>query len=530
MTERVLLKNGYFYQGSGSQTLLQSALVEDGVISALAFPEEFSSGLRRSCRQIDLQGQTVWPGLVDSHLHLAFLAEQLAAVDCETGSLAECLARVEAKSRGLSQGEWVIGYGWNQNAWEPANYGTAAELEQVSVGHPAVLYAKSLHASWANETALRAAGIDISSADPAGGRILRDSQGKPTGILLENAVQLVDAVVPPLAGKRLESMLKHAQALLLSYGLTSVHDFDRWDCFQALLALDAAGELLLRVRKNLHAERLADIAAEGLRSGSGTEHLFLGSLKYFADGALGPQTAAMLSPYENSDSAGILLMDADEVYAQGLNAAAVGFPLAIHAIGDLAVRAVLDGYQRLRAWERENGRPPLPHRIEHVQLITPEDQPRLKALDVIASMQPIHAPSDMFTADQHWGSRSVNAYAFSALLKQGTQLIFGSDAPVESANPFLGLHAAVTRRRVSGEPGAQGWYPEQRISLAQALDAYTGNPARSCGLGQSFGRIASGYRADLIVLPRDPFRMNPQDLWQLAPEMTLVDGRVVFQR
>ena len=530
MTERVLLENGYFYQGGGGQKILQSALVADGVIRALASPEEFNASLRRSCKQIDLQGQIVWPGLVDSHLHLAFLADQLSSVDCETNSLAECLTRVNAKIRTLGKQDWIIGYGWNQNAWEPARYGTAAELEQVSAGHPAVLYAKSLHASWANETALRAAGINESTPDPDGGRILRDENGKPSGILLENAMHLVDAIVPPLAGKRLEGMLKDAQSLLLSYGITSVHDFDREACYQALLNLDTAGELILRVRKNLHGERLAEIAAEGLRSGSGTEHLFLGSLKYFADGALGPQTAAMLSPYENSDSSGILLMDADEVFVQGLRAAAVGWPLAIHAIGDLAVRSVLDGYARLRAWERENFHPHLPHRIEHVQLITPEDQARLKTLDVIASMQPIHATSDMFTADHYWGSRSAAAYAFNSLLRQGTQLIFGSDAPVESANPFLGLHAALTRRRVSGEPGKDGWYPEQRISLSQALEAYTISPARSCGLGDSLGRIAVGYRADLIVLPRNPFQMDPHDLWQLAPDMTLIDGRVVFQR
>jgi len=530
MTERVLLANGNFYLGNGRYSGLQSALVEDGVIRLLAPPEQLSASLRRSCRKFDLQGQIVWPGLVDSHLHLAFLADQMAAVDCETDSLAECLARVEAKSQGLDQGDWIIGYGWNHNAWLPARYGTAAELEQVSSGHPTVLYAKSLHASWVNETALRAAGIDPNRADPEGGRILRDPEGKPTGILLENAMHLVDAIVPPLAGKRLEGMLKNAQAQLLSYGITGVHDFDREASYQALLALDAAGELVLRVRKNLHAERLHEIAAEELRSGSGSEHLFLGSLKYFADGALGSQTAAMLSPYENSDSAGILLMDADEVYAQGLRAAQVGWPLAVHAIGDLAVRSVLDGYARLRAWEREHKRPHLPHRIEHLQLITPEDQPRLKDLDVIASMQPLHATSDMFTADRHWGSRSANAYAFNSLLKQGAQLIFGSDAPVESANPFLGLHAAVTRRRVSGEPGTEGWYPQQRISLAQALDSYTTHPALSCGLGQSLGRIAVGCLADLIVLPNDPFRMDPQDLWQVAPDMTLVGGRLAFQR
>lgn len=529
MIERVLLDNGCFYQGGAEQPGLQSLLVEDGIIRAIAAPDAFSAALRRTSKKIDLQGQTVLPGLTDSHLHLMFLADQLSAVDCETGSLQECLERVRVKTRALSPGDWIIGYGWNQNAWQPARYGTAAELESVSSGHPAVLYAKSLHASWANETALRAAGIDANSPDPDGGRILRDERGNPTGILLENAMQLVDKFVPPLAGKRLEGMLKNAQNQLLSYGITSVHDFDREACYKALQALDAAGELILRVRKNLHGEHLPEIIAEGLRSGSGSEHLFLGSLKYFADGALGPQTAAMLTPYENSDSTGILLMDADEVFTQAARASAAGWPLAIHAIGDLAVRSVLDGFARLRAWEEVNKLPHLPQRIEHVQIIAPEDQPRLKALGVIASMQPLHATSDMFTADHHWGARSANAYALNSLLQLGTLLIFGSDAPVESANPFLGLHAALTRRRVSGEPGEEGWYPRQRIPLVQALNAYTSSPARSCGLGGSLGRVAVGYRADLTVLPRSPFLIDPHDLARLLPEMTLVDGKVVFQ-
>jgi len=530
MTERVLLTNGHFYQGEPQFGSLQSLVVEDGIIRALAPANAITSTIRRTSRVIDLQGQWVLPGLTDSHLHLAFLADQLSAVDCETDTLEECLVRVNAKSASIAHKDWIIGYGWNQNAWTPARYGTAEELERVSAGHPAVLYAKSLHASWANETALRAAGIDASSADPEGGRILKDSTGKPNGILLENAMRLVDAIVPSLAGKRLEKMLKDAQSLLLSYGVTSVHDFDREACYAALQNLDAAGELILRVRKNLPGERIAAFLSEGLRSGSGTEHLFLGSFKYFADGALGPQTAAMLAPYENSDALGILLMDADAVFAEGVRAAALGWPLAVHAIGDLAVRSVLDGFERLRAWEHENGSPRLPHRIEHVQIIAPEDQPRLKKNGIIASMQPLHATSDMVTADHHWGSRSAHAYALNSLRRQGALLIFGSDAPVESPNPFRGLHAAVTRRRLSGEPDENGWYPEQRLSLAQALEGYTINPAISCGLGSSLGRIAVDYRADLIVLPENPFEMEAQSLWRLLPDMSLVDGRVVFQR
>jgi hypothetical protein len=238
----------------------------------------------------------------------------------------------------------------------------------------------------------------------------------------------------------------------------------------------------------------------------------------------------MLTPYEGSTSQGILLMDADAVYEQGVRAAALGLPLAIHAIGDAAVRAVLDGFERLRDYESAQHLPHLPHRIEHAQLVSPEDLPRFQALNIIASVQPIHATSDMEMAEKYWGLRCANAYAYASLQKQGAVLIAGSDAPVESANPFWGLHAAVTRQRPNGEPGPDGWHPEQRLSLSDALAAYTLNPARACGLGNSYGKIAPGNPADLIVLPRDPFSIHPSELWQIQPDMTLIDGQIVFQR
>jgi hypothetical protein len=530
MSDAVLLQNGRFYTGFSPSTQLQSMLICDGRIHSLGAEEDIDPHLRHQSQRIDLQGKTVWPGLTDSHLHLANLAYRLAAVDCETDSLAECLLRVQQAAQSLPEDAWVIGYGWNHNAWQPARYGTVEELDAVCGGRPAVLYAKSLHASWVNSAALRLAGLTDASVDPPGGKLQRNADGALSGILLENAMALVDQVIPPLEGSHLQALLKQAQTHLLSIGITSVHDFDGLDCLEALQALEANGKLRMRVCKNLPGTQIEEVAQLGLKSSIGSELLRLGWLKLFADGALGPQTAAMLAPYEGSTSQGILLMDADAVYEQGVRAAALGLPLAIHAIGDAAVRAVLDGFERLRAYESAQHLPHLPHRIEHAQLVAPEDLPRFKALNIHASVQPIHATSDMEMAEKYWGKRCVHAYAYASLREHGASLLAGSDAPVESANPFWGLHAAVTRQRRNGNPGPDGWHPEQSLSLDAALVAYTLNPAQACGLGNAVGKIAPGYNADLIVLSRDPFSCDPTELWKVQPEMTLIDGEIVFQR
>ncbi|MFZ3071543.1 MAG: amidohydrolase, partial [Anaerolineaceae bacterium] len=429
MTETTLLLNGRFHTGDPGSADLQSLAIENGTIAAIGPTEEITSSHLHPIKTVDLQGQTVWPGLTDSHLHLSLLADRLSAVDCETESLEECLSRVKTASQAKPDRSWIIGYGWNHNAWHPPLCGTASQLDRVADARPVVLHAKSLHASWVNTAALKLANITSVTPDPPGGIILRDLQGNPTGILLENAMELVDKLIPTWQVAQLSAMLLSAQSHLLSLGVTGVNDFDHSPCFEALQALEKSDQLILRVRKNFHSEMMAEIAAAGLRSNEGSAHLFTGSFKCFADGALGPQSAAMLEPYQGSNSRGMLLMNAEAVFEVGQRAAELGWPLAIHAIGDAANRAVLDGYQQLRAYETANHLPHLKHRIEHVQIIQPADQARLKDLAVIASMQPIHATSDMYTADRCWGSRSAHAYAFQALEQQGVCLIFGSDAP-----------------------------------------------------------------------------------------------------
>lgn len=512
-----------------SRPFASALAVEHGRILAAGTDEDVLALAVPGAEIEDLHGQTVWPGLTDAHLHLEHYAFSLERIDCEVDTREECLRRVDERARGMPASSWILGHGFDQNRWQ-GGYGNAAELDSAAGGRPAYLTAKSLHAAWASSTALRLAGIDRATPDPEGGIIHRDADGEPTGILLENAVRLVEVVLPVPDEHDTASAIERAQAQLWRMGITGVHDFDRRRCFQALQILDSAGRLSLRVVKGIPVDQLSEAVALGLRSGFGSDFLRIGSVKMFADGALGPQTAAMLQPYEHSNGTGVLLLDSEQVFEAGQQAAQSGLSLAVHAIGDRANHEILNGYALLRRFEAQNNLPRLRHRIEHGQLLHPDDLSRLAELDVIASVQPVHTISDIDIANRHWGSRSRYAYAYKTLLDANTRLAFGSDAPVETPNPFLGLHAAVNRTRPSGYPGHEGWHPEQRLSLEQALAAFTTGPAFAAGLEDRLGQLSPGYFADLIVLEDDPFATPPENLHQCGPAATMVAGKWVWRQ
>ncbi len=523
----LILHNINAYTLWQSQPQTSALAIRDGKILAVGSQEDILALADRNTERIDLRGATVWPGLTDSHLHLQFYSLGLKYVDCETESLAECLRRVAAAAADTLPGQWVRGHGWNQNDW-PEGFGTAAMLDAFAADKPVYLTSKSLHSSWANSFALRLAGITGSTPDPAGGVIQRDSAGNPTGILFESAMELLENIIPTPTADDVALAIREAQPTLWRMGLTGVHDFDRRTSFMALQSLDAAGELKLRTVKSIPLEDLSYAVGVGLKTGFGSEFLRIGSVKLFADGALGPQTAAMLQPYKNEPAnTGLLFLDAEQILEHGQLAAKSGISLAIHAIGDRANHEVLKAYAQLREFETREKRLHLRHRIEHVQVLHPDHLKLLAANQIIASMQPIHTTSDMDTADRYWGSRARYAYAFNTLQKAGTRLIFGSDAPVESPNPFWGIHAAVTRRRHSGYPSADGWNGQERITLQQALESYTIHPAFAAGREGHLGALAPGYHADLIVLPTDPFKMEPAELHTVKPDRVMVGGQWV---
>ncbi|HVN54121.1 MAG TPA: amidohydrolase [Anaerolineaceae bacterium] len=524
----LILYNGRIATNDPRQPQVTALGIEHGRVVMVGADQELLAEARSGARTFDLRQRTVWPGLIDAHLHLDHYAMGLQRVACETGTQAECLRRVAERVRSARPGEWILGHGWNHNAW-PEGYGTAALLDAISPRNPVYLTAKSLHAGWANSLAFQAAKITAATPDPADGVIQRDSQSQPDGILLEGAMELVNRILPVPSTEEIAEAIFRAQTNLWQMGITSVHDYDQRRCFVALQQLHEDDRLRLRVVKGIPRADLPHATGLGLRSGFGDDLLRIGAVKLFSDGALGPQTAAMLEPYEGSSDSGVLLLDVEEIIEIGLMAAANGLALATHAIGDRANHTVLNAYTRLREIERDQNLPRLRHRIEHVQIIDPADAPRFARLNVIASMQPVHATSDMLAANQHWGRRSANAYAWKTLLDQGTILAFGSDAPVEIPNPFWGIHAAVTRQRADGSPGPEGWYPEQRLSLNQSLSAYTIGAACAAGMEDRLGRLAPGYLADLILLNQDPFTVAPQDLLNTHPTATMVAGEWVWQ-
>ncbi len=523
------LYNARIHTQDPAQTKATALAIHNDIVEAVGSDADVLALARPGDPREDMRGRVIWPGLTDAHLHMQYYAGFLQMIDCETGTKEECLRRVAERARTAPDGAWVLGHGWNQNDWA-GGFGSAADLDAVSFGHPVYLTSKSLHSAWANTAALQKAGITASTPDPAGGEIGRDASGQPDGILYESAAGLVESLLPEPGLGELAGMIEHAQSALWKMGVTGVHDFDRRACFQAMQYLAEQDRLRLRVVKSIPVELLPHAAALGLRTGFGGPFLRIGSVKLFADGALGPRTAAMIQPYEGeSDYTGFLMLDAEQIVEYGQEAVRTGLSMAIHAIGDRANHEVLNAYEQLRGLEAEIGAPALRHRIEHVQVLHPDDYGRLAALNVIASMQPIHATSDMFTADRHWGSRSAGAYAWRTQLQRGAHLAFGSDAPVESPNPFWGLHAAVTRARAGGQAGSEGWYPEQRLSLQEALDGYTTGPAYAAGLENRLGRLRPGFYADLIVLESAPFDLPPAELHRVLPVATMVAGEWVWQ-
>jgi len=313
-------------------------------------------------------------------------------------------------------------------------------------------------------------------------------------------------------------------------GLTGVHDFDRRRSFLALQDLHEQGDLQLRVLKHLPVERLEDAIGVGLRSGFGDDMLKIGAVKVFMDGALGPQTAAMFAPYDNEpENRGLLFMDGEELLERAQQAALGGLEMTVHAIGDRANHEVLMAFQQLRAFENQHNLPARRHRIEHVQLLAPADLTRLAKLDLVASVQPLHATSDMHAVDAYWGARGVHAYAFRTLLDHGTRMAFGSDAPVEAPNPFWGIHAAVTRQHADGKPGPDGWYPQQRLTVMEALLAYTTGAAYAAGMEDRQGMLKPGYLADLLILDSDPFACEPGQLKDIVPQGTMLGGDWVYR-
>jgi predicted amidohydrolase YtcJ len=515
-----ILRHPRIYTGNIQHPWARALAVVDGHIAALDAEAEAWTAVPGAIVE-DLDGALVIPGLIDAHIHMMWYALSLRELNLRDLSREAILDCVATRARALPLGSWIVGRGWDQSTWDDSRFPTAIELDRVASQHPVALIAKNAHAWVVNTAALRAANITAATPDPQHGKIGRNAVGTPDGMLFENATRLVRAVIPPATLDEVVDALDEAQDHLLAFGITGVHDVDGEPAFAAFQELRRQERLRLRVVKYVRLESFDAALAVGLRTGFGDDWLRFGGLKLFADGALGARTGAMFAPYESEpDNVGLLTMEPDDLAEIARRAAAGGLALAIHAIGDRANALVLDALEAARSIN-----PGLRHRIEHVQHIRLEDQARLGRAGFVASMQPIHAIHDMTMADRYLGPyRTPQAYAWRSVANTGSVLAFGSDAPIEIFDPFIGLYAAVTRRREDGFPGPDGWYPEQRLTLAEALRAYTWGAAYAAGLESRVGLLAPGYVADLAILDHNIFALPPEALLQTCVNRVMVDG------
>jgi hypothetical protein len=523
----LLLYNGSIHTLDPSQPVAEALLLRDGRVFARGSYDELRTRAP-GARALDLAGRTALPGFEDAHLHLCMHGMSLAQADLVgAATLPQALERVQQAATRQAGAGWLLGGGWDHNLWPEPSMPTRHDLDRVLAERPVALDSKDRHSLWVNGLALRLAGVGAETPDPPGGRIWRDATGAPTGILSESARQLVGAVIPPPGEAAWREAARGALADCARYGITAVHNCEGPDSFRALAALEQAGELTARVWHMLPLRALEDAVALGLRTGYGSERLRIGHVKMFADGALGSGTAEMLAPYEGQPGhLGVAATETETLLEAVRLATRQGLAAAIHAIGDGANRRVLDIYAQVA---REFPDLRLRQRIEHVQLLSPEDLPRLAGLGVIASMQPIHATQDRVMAERQWGERCRTAYAWRSLLESGARLAFGTDAPVEALNPMLGLYAAVSRRSARGEP-PEGWYPAQRLSLEEALQAYTLGAAYAAYGEGSRGSLAPGKWADVAVLSQDIHARPPEALLETQVDLTIVGGEIVYQR
>ena len=518
MSEPLLFVNARLW--SGVPLGRRALLVRDGTVHSV----DDERALRRlvpDARVLDAAGATLTPGLTDAHVHFVPWARSRRQPDLHGArSRAEALARVRASLEAESvDGAPLVGRGWDESEWaEPPE---RAALDAIAPRRPVLLHRHDFHALWVNSAALAAAGVARDTPDPEGGRFERDASGEPTGLVREHAVRAFLALEDRAGPAVDEALLDDAAGALHAEGVTSVHDYQRNETDARWMRALAARHRL-RVLQHVGPEQVRDAAASGRRSGEGDAWFRWGALKLFADGTLGSRTAALLAPYDDAPHTGMELLAREALAGEVALAVRAGFSVAIHAIGDAAVRNALDAIERHRA---ALALLPLPPRIEHVQLLSSEDVPRFASLGVAASMQPQHFTSDAPVARRAWGLRCRNAYAWRTLGQAGASLAFGSDAPVEPPLARLGLASAVGRLTADGVP----LEPGEAISLDAALAAYTSGAARLAGGGLGRGVLEAGAPADLVVWDRDLHAASPRELATAKPRWTVLAGEIVYE-
>ena len=510
--------NGYQADEEGRIRTFNGLLIgDDGKVKIVLTPGATRPG--PVDRTLDMGGRTLLPGLIDAHGHVMGLGFGALQLDLTgTGSLAELQQRLKEHAAANPDARWIIGRGWNQELWPVNDFPTAADLDAVVSDRPVVLTRVDGHALVANSAAMRAAGVTAATQAPSGGRI-------ENGLFVDNAMPLIEGKLPLPTATEADAALAKAQEILLGHGLTAVADMGTSAAdWNAMTRAGEAGRLNVRIMS--YAAALPALEALGRTAPTNwlyDDKLRMRGVKLYADGALGSRGAWLKRPYADEPSTvGLRFLSDNELRDQAGKAAAMGFQLAIHAIGDAANEQVIRAFEQLDGDERS--------RIEHVQVVDPADIPRLAKVGIIASMQPTHQTSDRLMAEKRLDPpRLEGAYAWQTILDSGARLAFGSDFPVESPNPFPGLAAAISREDMSGQPPG-GWRPEERVSLAQALKGFGLGAAYAGFAEDKIGSLEAGKWADFIIVDRDPTKVDPQALARTQVLETWVAGKKLYEK
>ncbi len=526
--------NGLLFTQDKNYPRATTLVVQDGRILRVG-NDELCSEVVSPDQLINLEGRLVLPGLVDSHFHYydwALARKQVALSD--VSCLEDLQARIAAIGDLTPSNIWILGQGWNETGWPNPVVPTRADLDAITPNHPAILWRSDMHLALANSRALQTAGITAQTSDPEWGMIDRDAFGIPTGVLREMAINLVRAVIPEPAEDEISTAFRAGFPVLHRMGLVGLHDFrmlggECWaPAYRAFQQLNTSENLSLRIWMQLPGKRLDQVIDQGFQTGSGDSFLRIGHIKLFLDGSQGARTAWMMEPYEDTASVGMQLLPLDELSDKVKRAQSAGLAVAVHAIGDRANRELIDIFEKMFLMKKTASVPSAPHRIEHVQNIQKSDVTRLAKLGVTASVQPIHAPMTYLMIEKAVGSRAGAAFPFKDLLNAGVPLALGSDSPVADPNPLLGIQAALTRQTKDGSP-TNGWHPDQRLSLNEAIWGYTMGPALASGQERETGSLSPGKLADFIVLEKDIFEIPAAEIADTQVSMTVVNGNILYR-
>lgn len=505
--------------------------IKNGKIAVIGSNDEVMGHASVETKIMELPGKLITPGLVDSHLHFVSLGIHLQRIDLRgTRSLSACKTKIRGAAANAPKGKWIIARGWNNYKWENQADPTKFDLDEIAPDNPVMMTRVCGHSAVLNSMALEICGINRDTTAPSGGKIGHLSTGEPDGIIYETLDMVYDSI-PPLTADEMETAVLAAQAELFKYGITGVHSMEGLSEWQAVYDLHGDDRLKIRIYTVFPEEELGRVVDLNITGKTRSDRLTYGHCKLFADGSLGASTALTHEAYAGDpDQFGLPFLTEDELVEKITKAYDLGFNVAVHAIGDKALSNTISAISTARKKTKKLAALTRSDRIEHVQLFRFDDLKKMKALGILASVQPVFLATDWELAERQWGpARCERAYAWKTMQEMEIPMQFGSDSPVESPNPMLGIHAAHTRQTPLGKP-ENGWYPDQKLTLEEILRGFTLQPAITSGTENVSGTISVGKFADLTVFSKNLFK-TPAGNWpEDNVDMTIVSGEVVFQK